>query len=73
MKELAGLRIRQRHVGGKNYIEVHFNTFNLPIGPRTWAHYTIQLHPMPVIMEGSKISDSLWIFTNGAELTDLSD
>jgi hypothetical protein len=62
--------IRQRWVGSDNHMEVHFNTFRLPIGPRTWAHYTIELHPMPPLPTGSKTSDSLWIFTNGGELSD---
>ena len=60
-------RIRQYMEGDKINMEVQFNTMNLPIGPRTWAKYTIQLHPMPVVPPGAKTSDSLWIFTNGPE------
>lgn len=63
--------IRQYPSGGKNQIAVHFNTFRLPIGPNTWTHYTIELHPMPPVPEGAKTSDSLWILTHGGELTDV--
>ena len=60
--------IRQNIFGPLNHIDVHFNTFYLPIGPRTWAFYTIQLHPMPPAPTGAKTSDDIWIFTNGSEL-----
>lgn len=60
-------RIRQYPSGQGTHMEVRFDTFELPIGPRTWARYTIQLHPMPVIPPGAKTSDSLWIRTNGPE------
>ena len=60
-------RIRQYASGDKNHVEVHFDTMNLPIGPRTWGRYTIELHPMPVISDGAKVRDRLWIFTNGGE------
>jgi len=63
-------KIRQQWSGRINHIEVRFNTFDLPIGPRTWARYTIQLHPMPPVPQGSKLRDSLWVLTNGGELTD---
>jgi hypothetical protein len=62
--------IRQNWTGAVNRIEVHFNTFDLPIGPRTWARYTIELHPMPTVPPGAKLRDSLWVLTNGGELTD---
>jgi hypothetical protein len=54
--------------GPKNFIEVHFNTFDLPIGPRTWALYTIQLYPMPTIPADAKTFDGIWVFKNGPEL-----
>jgi len=60
-------RIRQYASGDKNHVEVHFDTMNLPIGPRTWGRYTVELHPMPVISSGAKVRDRLWIFTNGGE------
>lgn len=61
-------RIRQYRSGaGFNHVEVHFDTFDLPIGPRTWGRYTIELHPMPVVPSDAKTRDRLWIFTNGAQ------
>ena len=60
-------RIRQYASGTKTHVEIHFDTMNLPIGPRTWGRYSVELHPMPVIAEGSKTRDRLWIFTNGPE------
>lgn len=63
--------IRQQWIGAKNQIEVNFNTFRLPIGPETWANYTIELHPMPIAPDGAKTADSLWVLTHGGELTDM--
>jgi hypothetical protein len=60
-------RIEQYPVDGKNRINLFFDTMNLPIGPRTWAYYTITTHPMPVVPPGSKLYDSIWILTNGPE------
>ncbi len=62
------VRIRQDGSGSRNHIAVHFDVNNLPIGPRTWGLYSIELHPMPPVLGGSKTADRLWIFTNGAEL-----
>lgn len=62
--------IRQSWVGSKNQIEVHFNTFRLPVGPETWAYYTVELHPMPIVPDGAKTADSLWVLTRGGEMTD---
>jgi len=59
--------VRQNIFGPLNHIEVLFNTFNLPIGPRTWAFYTIQLNPMPPAPIDAKTSDDIWILTNGPE------
>ena len=53
--------------GDRNHVEVYFDTMNLPIGPRTWADYTVQLHPMPVVPPGAKTSDSIKALTNGPE------
>lgn len=52
---------------GRNHIEVRFNTMDLPIGPRTWALYTIRLNPMPVVPPGAKTHDAIRILTNGPE------
>lgn len=60
-------RIRQYQEQGRNHVEVSFDTMNLPIGPRTWANYTVTLYPMPVIPTGAKTADSLWALTNGPE------
>lgn len=60
-------RISQEPAGGRNHVTVAFDTFDLPIGPRTWGYYTVRLHPMPVVPPGAKTSDSLWILTNGGE------
>jgi hypothetical protein len=60
-------RIEQHWSGATNHMVVSFDTMDLPIGPDTWAHYTIELNPMPPIIEGAKLSDDLWIFTNGPE------
>jgi hypothetical protein len=53
--------IRQRQSGGKNQIEVLFNSFDLPIGPHTWARYRVTLHPMPPIPPSTKTWDGIWI------------
>jgi hypothetical protein len=59
--------IRQWSAGGRYFVSVYFNSLDLPIGPRTWARYTIELHPMPPAPPGAKLSDSLWILTDGSE------
>lgn len=66
--EITGLcKLSQSPAGGKYYTRITFDTMNLPIGPRTWAEYTIRVHPMPGVPAGAKLSDSLWILTNGPE------
>ena len=60
-------RIRQEPMGGRNHVEVAFDTMNLPIGPRTWARYDVQLHPMPVVPPGAKTNDAIWVLTNGPD------
>ncbi len=59
--------ISQFPAGPRNHVSVRFDSFELPIGPRTWARYTIELHPMPTVPEGAKLSDSIWVLTNGPE------
>jgi hypothetical protein len=59
--------ITQTPSGPSNHVAVRFNSMDLPIGPRTWARYTIELHPMPVVPPGAKLRDSIWVLTNGAE------
>jgi hypothetical protein len=54
--------------GLKNYIEVRFDSMQLPVGPLTYACYTIKLHPLPPAPSGSKTSDVIWILTNGFDL-----
>lgn len=60
-------KLDQYQVGRKHHTQIAFDTMNLPIGPRTLAEYTIRIHPMPVVPPGAKLSDSLWILTNGPE------
>jgi hypothetical protein len=57
--------ITQRMVGGKYQIEVHVNPTGLPAPPDTWAYYEISLHPMPVVPNGAKLEDGIWIRTDG--------
>jgi len=59
--------IKQYWVGPKNHIEVSFSTFDLPISESAMARYTVELHPMPPVPEGAKLSDSIWIATSGNE------
>jgi hypothetical protein len=60
-------KLSQYPAGGKYHTRITFDTMNLPIGPRTWAEYTISVHPMPGVPAGAKLIDSLWILTNGPE------
>jgi hypothetical protein len=60
-------KIEQYRVDDKNHLDLFFDTMNLPIGPRTWAYYTITTNPMPIVPPGSKLYDSIWILTNGPE------
>jgi hypothetical protein len=60
-------KIEQYWVGLKNHVEVSFSTFDLPVGESAWARYTVELHPMPPVPEGAKLSDSIWIATSGDE------
>jgi hypothetical protein len=64
----------QYQSGSQNHIEVYFDTTELPlpipIGTNILAYYTITLHPTPTVPAGSKLEDSLWIFTDDNGLTD---
>jgi len=57
--------ISQRFVGSKNSLDIDFDTRRLPIGPNTWAHYTIQLHPLPTPSIDAKTADSILVLTHG--------
>jgi hypothetical protein len=60
-------QLNQYPDGNKSHTHIAFDTMNLPIGPRTRAEYTIRVHPMPMVPPGAKLTDSLWILTNGPE------
>jgi len=53
--------------GPRNSIDVSFNSYDLPIGPSTWARYTIQLNPLPPPPSAAKTSDQIWVLTDGPE------
>jgi hypothetical protein len=61
-------RVEQNpHGSKKTHITVYFNTRDLPMEADEWAYYTIEIHPMPVVPEGAKLEDSLWIRTKVRE------
>lgn len=49
---------------GAYHVVIGFDTFDLPIGPQTWARYTILLNAVP---PAPNFSDDIWILTNGPE------
>lgn len=57
--------VNQVPEGPRNHIKVSFNTYDLPVGPSTWARYTIQLNPLPPPPPGAKTSDQIWVLTDG--------
>lgn len=66
--DITGLcAFEQLPISGGWHTTIAFDSMNLPIGPHTLATYTVNIHPMPIVPPGAKLTDSLKVWTNGPE------